>query len=128
MPAAGSAAPAAQSEAPAASGGALWERVSARLGEKFPPGTAMLISDPLQVGVREADGGLVLSMLNDFAATMVDRPDILSALSALASDAAGRPVRVSVGKPGEQTRRSAEELDRKLDELRKFEIVKIKDS
>ena len=128
-PAVQSEAPAVQSEAPAASGGgALWERVSARLGEKFPPGTAMLISDPLQVGVREADGGLVLSMLNDFAATMVDRPDILSALSALASDAAGRPVRVSVGKPGEQTRRSAEELDRKLDELRKFEIVKFKES
>ena len=112
---------------PPAGGGALWERISARLKEKYPPGTAMLLSDPLQVGVTEKGDALVLSMRNEFAATMVDRPDILSALSALAEETAGRPVRVSVGAPGEAPQRNAAELDRKLDELRKFNIVQFKE-
>ena len=67
-------------------------------------------------------------MLNDFAKTMVDRPEVLSALSALASDTAGRSVRVAVGSADAlKARQSTEELDRKLDELRRFEIVKFKE-
>jgi DNA polymerase-3 subunit gamma/tau len=106
----------------------LWPRVSARLREKFPPGTAMLLSDPLQIGVTERGDTLLLAMRNDFAATMADRPDVLSTLSALASDTAGRPIRVQTGAPDiSANQRSAEELDRKLDDLRKFDIVKFKE-
>ena len=113
---------------PQPDGEPLWPRVSARLREKLPPGTAMLVSDPLQVSVAERGDELVLCMLNDFAKTMVDRPDVLAALSELAADTARRPVRVSVGAPdAAKTRQSTEELDRKLDELRKFKIVQFKE-
>jgi hypothetical protein len=113
---------------PQSDGEPLWPRVSARLREKLPPGTATLVSDPLQVSVAERGDELVLCMLNDFAKTMVDRPDVLSALTALAGDTAHRPIRVSVGAPDAvRTQQSAEELDRKLDELRKFKIVQFKE-
>ena len=108
--------------------GGLWERVCARLREKFPPGTATLISDPLQISVSEEGDTLTLAMLNDFARTMVDRPDVLSALSALASDTAGRPVRAVAGSAdARKAQQSTEESDRRLDELRKFGIVKFKE-
>ena len=88
----------------------------------------MLLSDPLQIGVTERGDTLLLAMRNDFAATMADRPDVLSTLSALASDTAGRPIRVQTGAPDlSANQRSAEELARKLDELRKFNIVTIKE-
>ncbi len=127
-PPAGEPEPPADTPAPVPDGEPLWPRVSARLREKLPPGTAMLVSDPLQVSVAERGDELVLCMLNDFAKTMVDRPDVLTALSELAADTAKRPVRVSVGAPdAAKTRQSTEELDRKLDELRKFKIVQFKE-
>ena len=113
--------------ASAVSGG-LWARMLPRLREKFPPGTVTLLSDELQVSAREEPDALTLILRNDFAATMVDHPDVKAALAALASDAAGRSVRVLLAGPGEQeAQRSTEELDRKLDELRKFNIVKFKE-
>ena len=110
-----------------APGGTIWERLCGRLSGKFPPGTAMLIADPLQVGASETADAVTLTMRSDFAATMVDRPDVLASLSALASELAGRPMRVQTAAPGAaEAQRSTEELDRKLDALRQFEIVKFK--
>lgn len=114
-------------DGPNAAPGTIWETVCQRLSGKFPPGTAMLIADPLQVAASEAADAVTLTMRSDFAATMVDRSDVLAGLSALASEIAGRPMRVQTASPGAaEVQRSTEELDRKLDALRQFEIVKFK--
>jgi hypothetical protein len=113
---------------PAADSGPVWERLLPRLKEKFPPGTVSLLSDPLQVGVRETAEGLLLTMKNAFSATMVARPDVLQSLSALATETAGRHILVRTGAAdAPETQRSTRELDRKLDELKKFTIVQFKD-
>ena len=107
----------------------LWERVRARLNERFPPGTAMLLSDDLQIGVSLDGDTLTLSMLNDFARNMADRPDILQTLGALASDTAGRPIQVRAGAPGApEMKRNVAEINKKLEALQQYDIVKIKQS
>ena len=111
----------------AADDGALWERVRARLRERFPAGTAAILGDDLQVGARRNGDTLTLVMRSDFARTMVDHPDVLAALGALASDAAGQPIRVRTGDAdAPELRRSAEEISEKLESLRQFNIVQFK--
>ena len=106
---------------------AAWDRIRARLGECFPIGTAAILGDDLQVSARLQGDTLILAMHNDFARNMVDRPDVLSRLGALASEVAGRSVRVQTVAPdAPELRRSALELNERLESLRQFDIVKFK--
>ncbi len=107
--------------------GTLWERVCARLGERFPTGTAMILSDDLQVNVRFSGDTLTLSMLTDFARNMADRPDVMQTLGALASEIAGRPIRAQSGSlDAPEMRRNAAEINERLDALKQFGIVQFK--
>ncbi len=107
--------------------GGLWARVCARLRERFPPGTVSVFTDEMMVNARFDGDTLKLVMLDDFARTMVDRPDILQTLGALASETAGRPIRVESRSPGApELQRNAAEASEKLESLKQFEIVKFR--
>jgi DNA polymerase III gamma/tau subunit len=118
----------ADADAPA-DGGALWERVRARLEQRFPRGTAAILGDDLQVSVRISGETLTLATRNDFAKNMVDHPDVLARLGSLASEIAGHPIRVqSVDPDAPELQRSAAELNERLEALKQFDIVKFKES
>jgi len=113
--------------APAPDDGALWEQVRGRLRERFPQGTAAILGDDLQVGVHQRGDTLTLAMRSDFARNMVDRPDVLAALGELASRTAGRPIRIrTCAADAPELRRSAEEINEKLESLKQFDIVQFK--
>ena len=105
----------------------LWKRVCVRIPERFPPGTAMLLTNELQVDARFGGDMLTLVMRTEFAQNMADRPDILQALGALASEVAGRPIRVQSASPNApEPQRSAAEYDDKFDALKQFDVVQFK--
>ena len=112
---------------PAADDAAVWEQVRARLRERFPVGTAAILADDLQVKARLNGDTLTIATCNDFAKNMVDRPDVLAALGALAGEVARRPIRVTSTTPDapELTRNTAE-LNERLESLRQFDIVTFK--
>ena len=59
---------------------------------------------------------------------MVDRPDVLATLGALASEIAGHPVRVQSTAPdAPELQRSAAEINERLEQLRQFDIVQFKE-
>ena len=112
---------------PAADDAAVWEQIRARLRERFPVGTAAILADDLQVKVRLSGDTLTIATCNDFARNMVDRPDVLASLGALAGEVAHRQIRVTSTTPDapELTRNTAE-LNERLESLRQFDIVKFK--
>ncbi len=108
--------------------GTLWERVRTRLRDRFPIGIATILADDLQVSVRLIGDTLALATLNDFARNMVDHPDVLARLGALASETAGRSIRVQTTAPdAPELQRSASEINDRLEALRQFDIVQFID-
>ena len=119
-------APASEEQAvPAADAGAdLWDRLRDRFSGSFPVGLAAILSDPMQVsGSYDGAEHLTLTIQPGFASNMVDRPDVTAKIAAMARDLTGKPVSVRTTAPG-----AAQEApsSSKLDELRRFDIVKFK--
>ena len=103
------------------------KRISFRLRERFPVGTAAILADDLQVKVRLSGDTLTIATCNDFARNMVDRPDVLANLGELASEIAGRPISVQSTAPdAPEMQRSAAEINERLEALRQFGIVQFK--
>ena len=91
-------------------------------------GIATILADDIQVSVRLIGDTLALATLNDFARNMVDHPDVLARLGALASETAGRPIRVQTTTPdAPELQRSASEINDRLEALRQFDIVQFID-
>ena len=122
------AAPAAAAPTPAAPvGDDFWDRVRDRLGSSFPVGIAAILTDPMQVSGSLSGDTLYLNIQPGFASNMVDRPDVAAKIAAIASEVAGRQLRVKNGVPPVAAGEAAEERrGSKLDELAKHEIVKFK--
>ena len=117
--------PPAPPAAPPPDGAAFWAKVLERTTGVFPIGIAAILTDPHQVrGALEGDM-LTLYVQPGFALNQLDRPDVAAKLAPIASEAAGRPVRVRVKDAAADTgaERGAES---KLDALAKFPIVKFK--
>ena len=103
--------------------GGFWEQLRERLDRVLPMGTAAILRDGAQVSGALDGDTLALGLLTPFAKNMLDRPDVLSRISAAAAELAGHPVRVAL-QDGPSA--PAAETGSKLDELRKFDIVKFK--
>ena len=86
-------------------------------------GTAAILRDGAQVSGALDGDTLALGLLTPFAKNMLDRPDVLSRISAAAAELAGRPIRTALR---DGLSAPAAEPTSKLDELRKFDIVKFK--
>ena len=125
-PAAAMPEPAAATPEPAPTGAAddFWARLCQRLKDKFPVGIAAILSDPMQVSGSLQGDRLNLSIQSGFAGNMVDRPDVLQKLAAIAGELAGRPVTVHTGAQAEE--KPPADAGSKLDALGKFGIVQFK--
>ena len=112
--------------APAAPEGTdgFWEQMRARLKKEFPPGISAILTDPTQVTGAVNGDELALTIRPGFASNMVDRPDVLRKITAIAAELAGHPLRITTGAP--TPARPAAQPGSKLDELGKFDIVKFK--
>ena len=122
------AAPAPAVTAPAPSvGDDFWDRVKDRLGTSFPVGIAAILTDPMQVSGGLSGDTLYLNIQPGFASNMVDRPDVAAKVAVIASEVAGRQLRVKNGVPPAAAAEAPEERrGSKLDELAKYDIVKFK--
>ena len=107
--------------APAGSGG-FWEQLCGRMSGVLPMGIQAILGDSAQVRGELAGDTLTLGIQSSFAKNMLDRPDVLSRISAAAGQLAGHPVKVAL-REGFAAPAAASS---KLDELRKFDIVKFK--
>ncbi len=116
-------------DAPAAPAGDIWETVKASLPARLPMGLYMLLTDSTQVSAQLEGSELILSIKDSFAMNMLDRPDVISKLSAAATEAAGRPIAARVVDAASAPASSAaipQDKVQKLDELGKFKVVTFK--
>ena len=115
--------------APSPDGAAFWTKVLERAAGAFPIGIAAILTDPAQVrGVLEGDA-LTLYVQPGFALNQLDRPDVAAKLAPIASEIAGRPVRVRAKDAAADTgagRGADTGAESKLDALAKFPIVQFK--
>ncbi|MCD7792888.1 MAG: DNA polymerase III subunit gamma/tau [Oscillospiraceae bacterium] len=110
---------------PSAGGTELWEKLKKAMANKIPRGLYAILSDPSQVAAEYTDGGLALSLASDFAQGMLNRPEIVAKLASEAAEIAGKQVKVEMFSGLPQTAQaSVEDGADKLDELKRFDIVK----
>ncbi|MCC8079295.1 MAG: hypothetical protein LIO57_04440, partial [Oscillospiraceae bacterium] len=111
--------------APSAGGTELWEKLKKAMAAKIPRGLYAILSDPSQVAAEYTGGRLALSLASDFAQGMLNRPEIVAKLASEAAEIAGETVKVEMFSGLPQTAQaSAEDGADKLDELKRFDIVK----
>ena len=117
--------------ASAAPGG--WEEILAGLRSKLPVGIFAMLSDPAKTGASLSGEELTLRVEPGFAMNNISRPDVVSRIADAARELWGREIAVRVtemgrdtGAPGTDVPPAALPRTDKLDELKKFGIVKFK--
>ena len=118
-------------DAPAVPGG--WEEILSGLRQKLPVGIFAMLSDPVKTAANLSGGELTLYVEPGFAMNNISRPDVRTRIADAARELLGREVAVRVTEtgrggeaPGKDAPQSASPRADKLDELKKFGIVKFK--
>ena len=99
--------------------GLPWKQIRDKAAAMLPVDVAMHIRDENSVEARDENGVLRLLVKPGFVYGRFNRADIISKISAAASQLCGREVRVLVAERQEQQR-----SQRSLDELKQFKEVR----
>ena len=110
-----------------------WEEILSGLRTKLPVGIFAMLSDPAKTAAKLSDGELTLRVEPGFAMNNISRPDVTARIADTARELLGREIAVRVTEMGRDTNAPGTDASPaaslradKLDELKKFEIVKFK--
>ena len=110
-----------------------WEEILSGLRTKLPVGIFAMLSDPAKTAAKLSDGELTLRVEPGFAMNNISRPDVTARIADTARELLGREIAVRVTEMGRDTNAPGTDASPaaslradKLDELKKFGIVKFK--
>ena len=102
----------------------FWERLRPRAAAAFPGGIQAILEDPHKVTGRLEGDMLSLYATPGFELNMLDRPDTAAVIAPLASEQAGRSIRVRIRERSPDGSAPERPSGERLDTLRKYPIVK----